>query len=484
MSTDPSSNERSDRPRLYRWLGLRRRQGRWLRVAPTRWGKVLIAMLMLGFMVAMAEFSSHPTFCRTCHIMEPYYEEWLHSSHSDVTCISCHFEPGLRGMIEGKFRAMAKPVKFITGTYGTRPRAEVSDASCLQSGCHDHRLLDGPLTWTVNSSRDDPIDIHFDHAPHLGEMRRGKQLRCVSCHSQIVMGEHISVTVESCHLCHFKDVAHGRDDQTIAGCQSCHAAPQGELRLSTGYFNHADYIDRVSCENCHANTIDGDGAVPRQVCWTCHNQPRQLALIEDVELMHRMHVTDRKVECSACHVKIIHQLDARPASVLHEQPAMANTCGQCHDTPHSAPMDMYRGTGGRGVIDMPSAMQRSRVECIACHQGPKRQPGHAAMVGQTYLATQQACDRCHGSRYPDTLALWQRTIDDHLARAKGVLDKARAVAGNDAKRRDLLADAEHNVRFVELGHGVHNIHYATALLNVAIERCEQVIELAGEEGGP
>ena len=37
----------------------------------------------------------------------------------------------------------------------------------------------------------------------------------------------------------------------------------------------------------------------------------------------------------------------------------------------------------------------------------------------------------------------------------------------------LLDDAEHNRQLVRLGHGVHNVNYATALLNAATEFCRK-----------
>ena len=36
------------------------------------------------------------------------------------------------------------------------------------------------------------------------------------------------------------------------------------------------------------------------------------------------------------------------------------------------------------------------------------------------------------------------------------------------------------MRFVIHGHGVHNLNYAVALLNVAIENSRQIIDLAGD----
>ena len=65
------------------------------------------------------------------------------------------------------------------------------------SGCHETRLLQGKVKFKR---------FYFDHKPHLTELRRGKKLRCTSCHSQIVQGDHMKVTESTCFLCHFKEI--------------------------------------------------------------------------------------------------------------------------------------------------------------------------------------------------------------------------------------------------------------------------------------
>ena len=54
-------------------------------------------------------------------------------------------------------------------------------------------------------------------------LRRGKKLRCTSCHSQIVQGSHMSVTTSTCFLCHFKDQ---HFNQGLGTCTRCHQIPQ------------------------------------------------------------------------------------------------------------------------------------------------------------------------------------------------------------------------------------------------------------------
>jgi nitrate/TMAO reductase-like tetraheme cytochrome c subunit len=476
--------------RWWRWLGLRRREGRWLRVVPTRWGWVFLALIgvvvgSLGF----AEYSMQPDFCRSCHIMEPYYQAWHTSTHKDVACVMCHFEPGLENTLKGKWQASSQAAKYITNTYGSKPHAEVRDSSCMREGCHEKRLLQGRVDWPIKTQRGTTITIKFDHTPHLTELRRGKQLRCVSCHSQIVQGQHLVVTLDTCFLCHFKGLKHGRDDETLGGCRSCHDAPKAEIQLATGVFKHSDYIDRgVACENCHVDAVSGDGAVPKQLCWTCHNQPAQIARYGETSFMHQSHVTDNKVDCASCHVQIVHHLTAGLASSGGLLPSLdghtgddKSTCAQCHDLSHNGPAELYSGTGGRGVPDMPSPMFSAQVDCVACHKQREFSREVAEVTGQTYIAAQASCDECHGSHYGGVLDEWRDTISEHLASAQRLQQEAEdslAAAAvppdQELELQRLLDDADHNVRLVKLGRGVHNVTYATALLNVAIENYNRV----------
>ena len=87
---------------------------------------------------------------------------------ADVDCITCHYPPTLSGVIEGKFRGLIQLVNYVGQTYKrTKPWAEIPDASCLQSGCHETRLLSGKVSFQK---------VVFDHTEHLEDLKRGKQL--------------------------------------------------------------------------------------------------------------------------------------------------------------------------------------------------------------------------------------------------------------------------------------------------------------------
>lgn len=475
------------RPLLLRLIGLRHRPGKRLAYLPNFWGMLLILMV-LGFVgaAAFAEYSMKPAFCNSCHIMEPYVRAWHESKHRNVPCVDCHFDPGLANTLKGKWQASSQAVKYITQTYGSKPHAEVHDEACLRSGCHETRLLEGKVNWIVSNEHGNKVTIRFDHAPHLQQIRRGKQLRCVSCHSQIVQGQHIVVTVDTCFLCHFKGLEHGRRTQVIGGCTGCHEAPKEQIRLITGSFNHSDYVQRgVTCENCHSDAIKGDGEVPRQTCWNCHNQMAQVSRYDEKEFIHQTHVSKHKVECASCHIRIEHRLDAAAADLRAAPHATSlqggGACAQCHERMHGGPLELYTGTGGRGVPDMPSPMARAQVDCIACHRAHKKADAIADVVGQTFIAAQERCNYCHGNKYPGRLDEWKQTIQSHQQQAQSAYQQAQeaiqssGLTGNDLlQAQRLLDDAEHNIRLVKLGHGVHNVNYATSLLNVAIENCRKV----------
>src|SRR3989338_11608719 len=266
----------------------------------------VIHLILLGFvllsLIGMAKYSESPHFCNSCHIMEPYYNAWANSKHSEVACVQCHYPPAdnLKDYLWHKFQASSQVVKYVTRTYSSKPFAEIEDASCLRSGCHSTRLLQG----RVVSQR----GIKFDHTAHILETRRGRKLKCASCHSQIVVGKHVEVTYDTCYLCHFKGRGEGRNFEPLGGCLGCHDLPQESFRIGNMEYNHKDFVIKqgVASQNCHMEVVRGTGEAPQERCFTCHNQPEKLAKYEDIPFIHENHVTKHNVACFHCHQEIRH----------------------------------------------------------------------------------------------------------------------------------------------------------------------------------
>jgi nitrate/TMAO reductase-like tetraheme cytochrome c subunit len=427
-------------------------------------------------MVGLVEYSTSPSFCNSCHIMRPYYEAWKTSSHNFVPCVDCHYPPGFTEELTGKMQAVSQVVKYVTRTYGTKPYAEIEDTSCLQAGCHTRRLIQGKTIFKRG--------IIFDHRPHLIKQKRGIQLRCTSCHSQIVQGSHMTVTEQVCFICHFKGTKAGREENPIAGCPSCHQPPTGEVKLASGTFSHEGFMGRqVPCTKCHLDAVSGEGEVAKQTCVSCHGEQERLERFEDVEFLHLTHVTKHKVECFECHAEIKHAVHTTTAPLDF-------SCDICHTSKHTAVKDMYRGVGGRGVPEMPDPMFLAQVDCGGCHILPAEIGTRTDFTGTTYRASGLGCRGCHGEGYEAILEMWKAQIGEGLKSLKPLLAKAEKMVTRlkktnpevSRRARKLLADARYNYNFVKFGKGVHNVQYSEALLQVARENCKQIEELGRKYG--
>ncbi len=412
-------------------------------------GMVLgIGIVALGTAV---EVSSRPTFCGSCHIMTPYYESWKKSSHKGIACVDCHIPPGVTAEIRKKYEALSMVARYFTGTYGTNPWTEIDDAACLR--CHERRLLAGKELFK---------DVLFDHSAHLAGMRRGKTLRCTSCHSQIVQGSHIAVTSSTCILCHFKGQTSGKG---TARCTLCHQVPDKVIRQGNFTFNHGE-VGRygMDCTWCHVRPEGSDGAVPRERCVTCHNDPSRLAAYGDTDLLHRKHVTEHKVDCLHCHLEIQHV--GRP-----KIETAATACSTCHEQGHSPQMSLYTGVGGKGVPPMPSPMFQAGVRCEGCHL---QIPGHDT---GTRTASEISCMSCHGPSYRKIYLDWKATVAERTgAMERQYSETARAFPGPEPAP---LQDARINLDLVSRGHGIHNVGYAYALLSRAHKDLNQAREARG-----
>ncbi len=425
------------------------------------WKRFLIALgvtfvIVTAIMIASIELTSHPKFCNTCHLMKPYYESWKTSSHKHVTCTDCHFPPGIKNKLKGKFTALSMLVNYMTGIYKrSKPLAEISDASCMRSGCHETRLLQGEVVFKKN--------IRFDHGPHLKTLRRGKKLRCTSCHSQIVQGSHISVTGSTCFLCHFKE-ADGKKTLN-SDCTMCHEPPTAKNWGDTPpKYDHTSVTARnIACQKCHGVMATGDGAVPRMRCGMCHADVEKIKKYDDTELMHINHIAKHKIECDRCHTEIQHHSVARSKEVKPD-------CTSCHPDFHNAQYLLFSGQGGKGIPAHPSAMYESGLTCQACHivhqSSDEFQP-----KGEVMRAGAQSCDPCHGKGYQKLLGQWKTQMNRKLSQLSGVLGTAKRIIETRKSNRGyagalkFFKDAEYNYKLVKHGNPVHNIAFASKLMD-------------------
>jgi len=271
-------------------------------VGKKRKKRLVAALTALGILfilfVASVQLTSTSGFCKVCHYMKPFYQSWKTSSHSHIECSTCHYAPGLRSKLRAKIEGLVQVARYWSKLYlKGKPWAEIPDESCLRPGCHDKRLLEGQVKFNK---------VVFDHTVHFADLKRGKTLRCTTCHSQIVQGDHMTVTESSCFICHFKK---SELNPQADKCSLCHK--QTELvPPALSRFNHTVVFEKdFSCDKCHSQVVMGDGAVPRENCYKCHFERARLDQYENTNLIPTKHITTRKIECTQCHLAIKHKIN-------------------------------------------------------------------------------------------------------------------------------------------------------------------------------
>jgi len=429
----------------------------------------MLVVAGIGFSVAGFYLSSQPWFCNSCHYMKPYVKNWKTSSHSDVACPKCHFSKHPVELLKEKTHAMATTIRYVVGTYDRRPRAEVDDEACLAGGCHDTRLLKGKSTFKRG--------IIFDHQDHLEGEPRNIKLRCTTCHSQIVQGDHISVTESVCFTCHFLD--HDSMDtverEPLGGCGLCHGAPSETVTHKGFTFDHARYIDQgATCMKCHVRVTRGTGVVRENRCYDCHMEEDRQKY--DRKTIHNTHVTEHKVECFECHEEIQHGL-------VEMTETLDLTCGQCH----VAERDMLAGVGSSLVADSPGAMYLAKLSCQGCHHealGPH--PRSKVNVDEM----RKGCVDCHEAGYDAMLAEWAavssesaRAVEGGITAAEAALSGAELPDGDRAKVKSAIAKARSELELVRSGGAVHNMTYSLAVLEASRNQLAGVAREVGLQPG-
>jgi hypothetical protein len=300
----------------------------------------------------------------------------------------------------------------------------------------------------------------------MQELRRGKRLRCTSCHSQIVQGTHMTVTTSTCFLCHFKE---GHFNEGVGGCTRCHQIPEGDFDLGGGVtFNHELAYERgVDCANCHGDLIRGNGEVPYERCTVCHNREDDLARIDDHVFLHQTHVTDHKVDCLECHLEIVHSLDEE--RVAHA----AGDCTTCHPDHHREQVNMLEGIGGRTISPQTSSMVVARIACPSCHTVKE-----ASSTGTVlWKASTATCSECHDPSdverfqyYHESLRGSLPEIGSSISSVRSALESADLAEDRADAITAQLDDLQHDVDFLQTANDIHNIHYARALIEAIMEQ--------------
>jgi nitrate/TMAO reductase-like tetraheme cytochrome c subunit len=172
--TEPESREERKKAGPIRRLWQKFRNIDWKNPV-NRW-KLLFASLVgcivvFGGGYGVLSFTNSPSFCSSCHEMQPEYTTYTASAHDQISCVQCHIKPGTLNMLTHKMKSLKEVYYHVTGVPTQIVQTEeeaVSNQNCLQ--CHS-------LNRDVTPSG----DLKVNHKKHIED-----GIPCITCHSGVV----------------------------------------------------------------------------------------------------------------------------------------------------------------------------------------------------------------------------------------------------------------------------------------------------------
>jgi nitrate/TMAO reductase-like tetraheme cytochrome c subunit len=427
-------------------------------VMPRRPGRVRRFLIRLAVALALLAvvgaslvgYAEHRTsqsqFCASCHNMAPYYESWqadLHGSKLDVACVECHYAPGERTTLKAKFRGLSQVASYFSGRYGaTRPRAHVSNDSCLTAQCHgDLKFMDKPFQLGT---------VQFVHARHLqrtdeqeksaerrlADLREvlresvGEQhlaeLEAVASESSVAADRYDrlaslargwNAAVERHTLVEFSQLLHRRVRVAQLGdlqCTNCHSYHSPTRDAPGSAADHHFSVQTTTCFTCHFNNEEFNTGT--NSCLMCHSPPqgeitihKELtsqagqrlnapALTSKPVKMNHADILAQQVDCIACHADV-----ARDDSTVTRR-----DCERCHDQPRFF-ADWKEPFTIELVADYHKAhVKQQRAKCLDCHTeiGHRLVHDDGKSPNKTFLTTVLSdCAHCHVNPHTEQVKL-------------------------------------------------------------------------------
>jgi cytochrome c nitrite reductase small subunit len=145
-------------------------------------GALAVVFLIAGYGTLQA--TSKPEFCATCHQIKPFVDSWQQMSHKDVSCISCHADPGAVGYLKRKLEGAGELYKQATGNFDPNNlHPKVNPESC--AACHNGSGKNPKAKDVVNKGAEETTtNLNFIHKRHYEQ-----ELSCIDCHKTVAHGK-------------------------------------------------------------------------------------------------------------------------------------------------------------------------------------------------------------------------------------------------------------------------------------------------------
>ncbi len=394
--------------------------------------------IALAVMFATVTSPKQTQFCASCHSNSHNHISFNNgckkSVTEDVACSECHTH-------ENKGTAVM--------------RVEIKDECCTTESCH-------PLSKLSAQSVQYKKITPFEHRTHIGKLAENFKLRCTSCHTNLGGERHFEMDINTCNTCHFmssKIAVYTRDKKRISDCTLCHTHIEKTKEICGKTFRHDVYEGnkKVSCSDCHFETVRGNGKTDKESCYPC---PVKVGDdLNDTSDIHSIHILKHKTACTSCHASISHGWIKDNNNIIH-----GNDHNLRHgDSDHNIQNLVMIGMGGVGIKGEPDPMYLATLNCSACHKD-------SLFTNVKF----QTCNNCHGKGFDKILFEQKRFVSFNLHVLKTLLIKAKRY--QDVNTDCIVREAEVNYNLIKEdgSSGVHNIKYVKDLLGHSIGQLQRI----------
>lgn len=283
-----------------------------------------VALIILGVLIItsvsfLVSYTSKPWLCGSCHEMRTPYKNSERTVHRELSCLSCHQEPGATGFLVEKLK-LIEMVMAKTKVIGEVAYEQVGNKACLN--CHEDVVKEVKTNGTIRIKHKEPLEANY---------------RCTDCHfsSKLIHSKVRKLEkfgMSNCVDCHDQK-------QASADCGVCHTRGNKiSANIDRESYPKASITKSIACKKCHAGAF----------CLRCHS----IAVPHANDWMSGGHALDafsKKKLCWQCHVK--------------------STCKKCHTNglPHGDNWATEHGEESKTRSELCSNCHNTDF-CLKCHQ--------------------------------------------------------------------------------------------------------------------